>query len=76
MCELAWSLLWQSCYVCLGVAQQTIESFVDEELDKWTFVEIVIKRTLQKELSELQTRALHMRAKDAGAIWRVPFRGD
>ena len=60
---LAWTLLWQFCSVCLGVAQQTIDVFIDEELDKRTFVEIVMKRTLQKELSELKTTALHMRAK-------------
>ena len=73
---LAWNVLWQSCPVCVRVAQQTIDVFIDEELDKRTFLEIVIKRTLQNELSALKTRALHMRAKDAGACWRVPLRGD
>ena len=55
----------------LGVAQQTIDLFIDEELDKRTFIEIVIKQILQKELSELKPRALHQRAKDAGALWCV-----
>ena len=73
---LAWNLLRQSVLCMLGVAQQTIDLFMGMELDKRTFVEIVVmKRTLQKELSELKTRELHMRAKDAGAIWRVPFKG-
>ena len=70
---LAWNLLRQSCSVCLGVAQQTINVFIDDVLDKRTFVEIVMKRTLQRELSELKTTALHMRAKDAGACWRGPL---
>jgi hypothetical protein len=59
----------------LGVAPQTIDVFMDEELDKRTFVEIVMKRTLQRELSELKTPALHARAKGAGACWRVPLKG-
>lgn len=52
----------------VGVAQQIIEQLIDEELDKRAFIEIVIRRILHNELSELKPRALHQRAKDAGAI--------
>jgi hypothetical protein len=56
----------------VGVAQQIIEQLIDEELDKRAFIEILIRRILNKELSELNPRALHQRAKDAGAVWWLP----
>jgi hypothetical protein len=56
----------------VGVAQQIIEQLIDEELDKRAFIEILIRRILHKELSELKPRALHQRAKDAGAVWWLP----
>ena len=52
----------------VGVAQQIIEQLIDEELDKRAFIEILIRRILHNELSELKNRALLQGAKDAGAI--------
>jgi hypothetical protein len=56
----------------VGVAEQIIEQLIDEELDKRAFIEIVIRRILHNELSELKNRALLQGAKDAGAVWWLP----